>query len=90
MTKALFNKRIKLVDAYFKANFDGTRVPYNTTKSYKTFAAQCKALINTEHSSVSFDDYDSAKDAYQAFNKLMPSYDELATTTSESEDIWAD
>ena len=89
MTKALYTKRIKLVDAYFSANFDGTKVPFNTTKAYKTFAAQCKALIESEHSSTAFDDYTSKKDAYQAFNKELPSYDKLATTETESEDIWS-
>jgi len=89
MTKALYNKRINIVDAYFKANFDGTKVPYNTTKAYKTFAAQCKALIECERSSTSFEDYTSKGDAYKAFNKELPSYDGMAATTTESEDIWA-
>ena len=89
MTKAQFNKYLQHVDTYFKANFDGTKVPYSTTKDYKTFAIQCKALINTKHSSVSFEDYASNKDTYQAFNKLMPSYDALATTATD-ENIWAD
>ncbi len=89
MTKAQYNKRLQHVDVYFKANFDGTKVPYNTTKSYKTFAAQCKALIECEHSSTSFEDYASKKDAYQAFNAELPSYDGTSTTTSD-ENIWAD
>ena len=89
MTKKLYNKPLKHVDVYFKANFDGTRVPYNTTKDYKSFSAQCTALINTKHSSVSFEDFTSKKDAYQAFNKLMPSYDALATTATDTEDIWS-
>ena len=88
MTKALYNKYLQHVDIYFKANFDGTKVPYNTTKDYKSYAAQCTALINTDHCSVSFEDFTSKKDAYQAFNKLMPSYDALATTTTDN--IWAD
>ena len=88
MTKAQYNKRIPMVDVYFKANFDGTKVPFNTTKAYKTFAVQCKALIECEHSSITFDDYSSKKDAYQAFNKMLPSYSKLATAT-DTEDIWA-
>ena len=90
MTKALYNKRINIVDAYFSAHFNGTKVPYNTTKAYKTFAAQCKALIECEHSSITFDDYTSKTDAYQAFNAILPSYDKLSTATETSnEDIWA-
>ena len=89
MTKAQYNKRIPMVDVYFKASFDGTKVPFNTTKAYKTFAAQCKQLIESEHCPVSFEDYTSKKDAYQAFNALMPSYEALATTATESEDIWS-
>ena len=89
MTKAIYNKRINIVDVYFSANFDGTKVPFNTTKAYKTFAAQCKQLIESDHSPVSFEDYTSKKDAYQAFNAILPSYDKLAATTTESEDIWA-
>jgi len=89
VTKAQYQARLLVVDAYFKINFDGTKVPFNTTKAYKTFSAQCTALINTKHSSVSFEDYSSKKDAYQAFNAILPSYDKLAATTTESEDIWA-
>ena len=89
MTKAIYNKRLLIVDSYFSANFDGTKVPFNTTKAYKTFAAQCKALIECEHSPLSFEDYTSKKDAYQAFNAILPSYDKLATTATESKDIWA-
>ena len=89
MTKAIYNKYLQHADIYFKANFDGTKVPYNTTKAYKTFSAQWTALIMSEHSTTSFDDYESKKDAYQAFNKELPSYDKLATATATSnEDIW--
>jgi len=90
MTKAIYNKRINIVDVYFSANFDGTKVPFNTTKAYKTFAAQCKVLIECEHSATNFDDYTSKKDAYQSFNAELPSYDKLASATATSnDDIWA-
>ncbi len=89
MTKAIYKKRLLIVDSYFSANFDGTKVPFNSTKAYATFAAQCKALIECEHSVTSFEDYVSKGDAYKAFNKELPSYDGMAATATESEDIWA-
>ena len=90
MTKAQYKARLLVVDAYFSANFDGTKVPYNTTKAYKTFSAQCTALIKDDNSVTNFDDYESKKDAYQAFNKELPSYDKLSTDSATSnDDIWS-
>ena len=84
----MYNKRLVILDVYFKANFDGTKIPYNTTKDYKSFAIRCKDMIQSNHCPINFDDYTSKKDAYQAFNKLLPSYEALVTDKPESEDIW--
>ena len=88
MTKAQYNKYIQHTDIYFKANFDGNKVPFNPTKEYKLFAAQCTALINDKHCPISFNDYTTKGDAYKAFNAIMPSYTELSTVP-EPENIWA-